>query len=131
MKFERKHKNIIVAAIAVFFVVYGFLDMKFNFNVSAELENNATWILTIIAVALLFSGTNPKLGNPNSSDDNSTQDNLADNKETSLADDKDDSSVSNDESGLVEEKTATEDNSNESNANIENQIDSEKNEVNQ
>lgn len=77
MRFERKHRNIIIICIAVFFILYGFLDMKLNFNLSAEVEDKATWVLTIIAVALLFSGRKPKLKNSDSSDD-SIQDNIAD-----------------------------------------------------
>lgn len=60
MKFERKHRNIIIIAIAVFFILYGLLNMVFNFNIDKELEDKVSWILTIIAVALLFSGTKPK-----------------------------------------------------------------------
>ena len=63
MKFERKHRNIILIAIAVFFILYGLLDMTFNFNINEELEDKVSWILTIIAVALLFSGTKPKFNN--------------------------------------------------------------------
>ncbi len=63
MKFERKHRNIILISIAVFFILYGFLDMVLNLNVSEELEDKVSWVLTIIAVALLFSGTKPKFNN--------------------------------------------------------------------
>ncbi|QNU68070.1 hypothetical protein EHE19_006410 [Ruminiclostridium herbifermentans] len=63
MKFERKHRNIIIIAIAAFFILYGLLDMAFHFNIDKELVDKVSWILTIIAVALLFSGTKPKINN--------------------------------------------------------------------
>ncbi len=78
MKFERKHRNIIIIAIATFFILYGLLDMTFDFNIDKELEDKVSWILTIIAVALLFSGTKPKFNNfdeKNNSKIENTEDN--------------------------------------------------------
>jgi hypothetical protein len=80
VKFERKHRNIIILAIATFFILYGLLDMKFDFNINEELEDKASWILTIIAVALLFSGTKPKLKNLDEEKNNSISDNVEGNQ---------------------------------------------------
>lgn len=83
MRLERKHKNIIIVGIAAFFILYGFLDMKFNFNISAEVEDKVTWVLTIIAVALLFSGTKPKFKNMDVAD-NSKLENTEDNQSNTI-----------------------------------------------
>lgn len=112
MRFERKHKNIIIIGIAVFFILYGFLDMKFNFNISADIEDKVTWVLTIIAVALLFSGTKPKLKNSDSSD-TSIQDNIADDAENSNAKRKTITAENSD----AERKTITTENSTEADIN--------------
>ncbi len=83
MKFERKHRNIIIIAIAVFFILYGLLDMVFNFNINKELEDKVSWILTIIAVALLFSGTKPKFNNFDEAN-NSRLENTEDNQNNTI-----------------------------------------------
>ena len=83
MKFERKHRNIIIIAIAVFFILYGLLDMTFNFNINKELEDNVSWILTIVAVALLFSGTKPKF-NKFEEANNSKLENTDDNQNNTI-----------------------------------------------
>ena len=83
MKFERKHRNIILICIAVFFILYGLLDMVFNFNINKELEDQVSWILTIIAVVLLFSGTKPKFNNFNEAN-NSKLENTEDNQNSTI-----------------------------------------------
>ncbi|PYG87324.1 hypothetical protein LY28_02231 [Ruminiclostridium sufflavum DSM 19573] len=77
MKLKQKHRNIIVLSIAAIFIIYGLLNMRFHFNVSTETENNVTWILTIAAIALLFSGRKPKMNN---AEGNGSEDNSAGNK---------------------------------------------------
>lgn len=77
MKLERKYRYIIIAAIAVVFIVYGFLNAQFNFNVNKEIESKVTWFLTIIAVALLFTGgTDKRRNNSDSINDPNLTNNL-------------------------------------------------------
>jgi len=75
MKLERKQKTWITLGIAALFILYGFLDMIFKFNINPKTVSNVGMVLMIVAFALIFSGRKPK---QNSSDEtnanSSTQD---------------------------------------------------------
>ena len=69
MKFERKHKLWIIIGIGAIFIIYGLLGSVLKFNVDPKIVDQVSFILMIIAFALLFSNRKKKTDKNTSSVD--------------------------------------------------------------
>ncbi len=64
MKLERKHRQLIVLGIGVVIIIFGLLQALLKFKVDQKITDEVTFVLMIIAAALLFTKDKKK------SDDN-------------------------------------------------------------
>jgi uncharacterized membrane protein HdeD (DUF308 family) len=60
MKFGQKQRLIVVVIIGVALILFGVLGMIFHFNVDSKVTNEVSFVLVIIAFALLIRGKDDK-----------------------------------------------------------------------
>ena len=60
MKLKRKHRQMIALAIALVIIAFGILQAVFKFDVDRKYVDQATFVLFVVAIALLFSGRSKK-----------------------------------------------------------------------
>lgn len=66
MKLQRKHKQLLALAIGLVIVFYGILQALFEFNIDRKYVDQATFVLFVVAIALLYNGR-PKKDDQNNS----------------------------------------------------------------
>lgn len=84
MKLERKHKLWIIIGIGAIFIIYGLLGSVFEFHADQKVVDQVSFVLMLIAFALLFSGRKKKNQNTEAENPNNINDNPDNNTDNNV-----------------------------------------------
>ena len=66
MKLQRKHKRLIALAIGIVIIIFGVLQALLKFDIDRTYIDQATFVLFVVAIALLYNGRSKKDDQKNS-----------------------------------------------------------------
>lgn len=55
MKLKRKHRQLIVLGIGIVIIIFGLIQALFKLEISSKITDEVTFVLMVIAAALLFT----------------------------------------------------------------------------